>query len=221
MPTNFPTSVDNFTNPTANDSLNLPSHSTQHANANDAIEAIETFLLPNGAGNSGLIKVIPTGATNATVQTNGDVTIGSAVSSVVVSGCFTTAYDNYKVIISGGAGSTANIILRLQLGSVNTGYYSNFIYAPYAVGSVASVANNNGANFNYAGNADSVSINANMEITSPFITEQKMFTATYYDTASTGRTQGILSSTTSITGFTILTSTGTLTGGTIRVYGYK
>lgn len=45
MPTNFPTSVDNFTNPTANDSLNLPSHSTQHANANDAIEAIEDYLL--------------------------------------------------------------------------------------------------------------------------------------------------------------------------------
>jgi hypothetical protein len=44
MPTNFPTSVDNFTNPTANDSLNLPSHSTQHANANDAIEAIETYM---------------------------------------------------------------------------------------------------------------------------------------------------------------------------------
>jgi hypothetical protein len=45
MATNFPTSVDNFTNPTANDSLNLPSHSTQHANANDAIEAIETYAL--------------------------------------------------------------------------------------------------------------------------------------------------------------------------------
>jgi hypothetical protein len=45
MPTNFPTSVDNFTNPTANDSLNLPSHSTQHANSNDAIEAVESFLL--------------------------------------------------------------------------------------------------------------------------------------------------------------------------------
>jgi len=45
MPTNFPTSVDNFTNPTANDSLNLPSHSTQHANANDAIEAVESYVL--------------------------------------------------------------------------------------------------------------------------------------------------------------------------------
>ena len=45
MPTNFPTGVDNFTNPTANDSLNIPSHSLQHANANDAIEAIETYVL--------------------------------------------------------------------------------------------------------------------------------------------------------------------------------
>jgi hypothetical protein len=56
MPTNFPTSVDNFTNPTANDSLNLPSHSTQHANANDAIEAIETYALalPRGYQNRAL-----------------------------------------------------------------------------------------------------------------------------------------------------------------------
>lgn len=56
MATNFPTSVDNFTNPTANDSLNLPSHSTQHANANDAIEAIETYALtlPRGYLNRAL-----------------------------------------------------------------------------------------------------------------------------------------------------------------------
>jgi len=45
MPTNFPTSVDNLVNPTTSDSLNSPSHSAQHANANDAIEAIETYLL--------------------------------------------------------------------------------------------------------------------------------------------------------------------------------
>lgn len=45
MATNFPSSVDNFTNPTSNDSLNSPSHSLQHTNANDAIEAIETYVL--------------------------------------------------------------------------------------------------------------------------------------------------------------------------------
>jgi hypothetical protein len=45
LATNFPTSVDVLTNPTANDSLNSPSHATQHANANDAIEAIENAII--------------------------------------------------------------------------------------------------------------------------------------------------------------------------------
>jgi hypothetical protein len=44
--TNYPTALDNFTNPTGSDSLSTPAvlHSTQHANANDAIEAIEAKL---------------------------------------------------------------------------------------------------------------------------------------------------------------------------------
>ena len=41
MATNFPTSLDALTNPTSSDPLNSPSHSAQHANANDAIEALE------------------------------------------------------------------------------------------------------------------------------------------------------------------------------------
>jgi len=147
-------------------------------------------------------------------------TIGSAVSTVTVSDAFSSPYENYKILISGGVGSAANIILRMQLGSVTTGYYSNFIYAPYAAGSVLSVANNNGANFNYVGVADTTSINANIELNSPFLAKQKMINASYYDSTSTGRTQGICSSTSSITAFTLTPSTGTLTGGTIYVYGY-
>ena len=147
-------------------------------------------------------------------------TIGSAVSSVSVTGAFSATYENYKILISGGVGSGANIILRLQLGSVTTGYYSNFIYAAYSGGAVSSVANNNGANFNYMGEADATSINANIDLNSPFLTEQKMISATYYDSASTGRTQGVCADANSQTAFTIITSTGTLTGGTIYVYGY-
>jgi hypothetical protein len=45
MPTNFPTSVDSLVNPLSTDPQNAPSHSEQHANANDAIEAIEAYLL--------------------------------------------------------------------------------------------------------------------------------------------------------------------------------
>lgn len=42
--TNFPTSLDSLTNPGATDSVATVSHSGQHSNANDAIEAIEAKL---------------------------------------------------------------------------------------------------------------------------------------------------------------------------------
>lgn len=41
MATNFPTTLDTLTNPTATDKVNSPSHADQHANANDAIEALQ------------------------------------------------------------------------------------------------------------------------------------------------------------------------------------
>jgi len=41
MATNFPTSLDNLTNPAGSDPVNNPSHASQHANLNDAIEKLE------------------------------------------------------------------------------------------------------------------------------------------------------------------------------------
>lgn len=49
MATNYPNSLDTLTNPNGTDSLSSPSHSQQHANANDAIEALEAKV---GANNS-------------------------------------------------------------------------------------------------------------------------------------------------------------------------
>ena len=49
MATNFPSTLDALTNPTSTDSLNSPSHSAQHANANDAIEALEAKVGVDGS----------------------------------------------------------------------------------------------------------------------------------------------------------------------------
>jgi hypothetical protein len=49
MATNFPASLDVLVNPQPNDSVEEVSHSAQHANANDAIEALESKV---GANNS-------------------------------------------------------------------------------------------------------------------------------------------------------------------------
>lgn len=49
MSTNFPTSIDTLTNPTSSDALTSPGHAAQHANANDAIEALEAKVGVNGS----------------------------------------------------------------------------------------------------------------------------------------------------------------------------
>lgn len=49
MATNFPTSLDSLTNPTSSDSLNSPSHAGQHADANDAIEALQAKVGVNSS----------------------------------------------------------------------------------------------------------------------------------------------------------------------------
>lgn len=65
MATDYPAALDNYTNPSNTDKLNNPSHSVQHQNHNDSVEAIEaklgtgastptadTFLIGNGSGSS-------------------------------------------------------------------------------------------------------------------------------------------------------------------------
>ena len=56
MASNYPGAIDSFTNPGSGDALNSPSHAAQHANANDAIEAIETELGTDPAGASATVK---------------------------------------------------------------------------------------------------------------------------------------------------------------------
>src|SRR5574343_668948 len=49
MATNFPSSLDSLTNPTSTNKLDLVSHSSQHINANDAIEALEAKVGADGS----------------------------------------------------------------------------------------------------------------------------------------------------------------------------
>jgi len=49
MATNFPTSLDNLTNPTGSSSLTSPDHAGQHTDANDAIEALQAKVGVNSS----------------------------------------------------------------------------------------------------------------------------------------------------------------------------
>jgi hypothetical protein len=149
-------------------------------------------------------------------------TIGSAVSSVEVTSAFSSTYDNYKIIISGGASSTA-CELRLQLGATTTGYYSLQNRRYYSNGSAENSHTNNGAYFEAAGSGNTNGLNACVELGAPNLAKNTTASGpiVYVATnAFAGNFSGYVNDTTQYTAFTIITQTGTLTGGTIRVYGY-
>lgn len=153
-------------------------------------------------------------------------TIGSSVTTVVVSDVFSTTYDNYKVIISGGIASGVTLV-SLYMGTTlpsATNYYStriiNLLNAATPSGNVQ-----NGTNqWAYAGQASTTYINLNVEIVNPFINKNTLYSGAYNlsngAASEFGISQGYLNDITSYTGFSILGGV-TLTGGTISVYGYR
>lgn len=58
MATQYPSSLDNFVNPTGSDKLNSTTvpHAKQHADLNDAVEAVQTVLGLNPAGSHLTVK---------------------------------------------------------------------------------------------------------------------------------------------------------------------
>jgi hypothetical protein len=170
---------------------------------------------------AGLWKIIPSGATNGTVGATGDVTIGSAVSSVTVSGAFSSKYENYRVLVNGGVGSATQAI-SLRLGAVTTGYYGAQIAATFG-GVVSAAGFNNTANFTLAGVSTANSNFMSFDLLSPFLSKRTGAHGSYINADSTGNAgtfTGFQNSNTSFTAFTIIVG-GTITGGTIRVYGYN
>jgi hypothetical protein len=148
-------------------------------------------------------------------------TIGNGVSSVAVTGAFSTDYDNYKIIVSGGVGSTIQN-LALQLGATTTGYYGGQMSVNTS-GVVAGVGMNNTASWTLAGISSTNSNYLNAELLNPFLTKPTTLSSSRNDdrtAGSYGTTAGFVDNSTSYTGFTLIVG-GTMTGGTIRVYGYR
>ena len=150
-------------------------------------------------------------------------TIGTTVSSVTVTDAFSTTYDNYQIFISGGAASAA-ANLGLQLGSTTTGYYAGGVVIRFDTGDQTILTNNNAASFTRAGVSSTTTIGFNVCLQDPFLSEYTKIASQYVSMATDGQGgyfAGFLNNTTSYTAFTITPNTGTLTGGTIRVYGYQ
>jgi hypothetical protein len=149
-------------------------------------------------------------------------TIGTTVSSVVVSDAFSADFDAYKIIITGGAPSTTALI-TCQLGATTTGYYWAHQIVPYS-GATSAAQGSNAANFGRVGLGTTGILTGNFDLINPFLAKTTLINYDYVDSRTIGEIgagAGFLNNTTSYTAFTIAIASGTMTGGTIRVYGYR
>jgi hypothetical protein len=146
-------------------------------------------------------------------------TIGTAVSSVTVSDIFSSSFDNYLITVNGGA-SSANGTLRLRFGSTTSGYYYQLFFAVWGSTPLAEGSSTD----SYISNVG-VSLTNGLQmfcqVFNPNRATRTTVQAQNIRTSDVGTTFGMLDNTTQYTAFDILASTGTLTGGTIRVYGYR
>ena len=144
-------------------------------------------------------------------------TIGTSVSSVTVSNAFSATYDNYVIAISGGTPSADDLNILLQLGSATTGTYAGGIGVGFSTGTVTGFGTNNAGTFRMGGTRTTGLIGYCV-LTGPFLSNATGLLATI-GLASGGINSGVQLSSTSFTAFTISLSSGTVTGGTIKVYG--
>jgi hypothetical protein len=145
-------------------------------------------------------------------------TIGTTVSSVVVNDAFSATYDVYKIMISSGVASSATN-LRLTLGSTTTAYNQGQTRIAYIGGGSLNFGINNGA-FWEAGIGTTDFLSFENTLINPFLTKRTLFNTVGMGGTTGGFGGGLLDNATSYTAFTITSSAGTLTGGTIYVYGY-
>jgi len=146
-------------------------------------------------------------------------TVGSGVSSVTVSNAFSADYDNYRVTYTGGTGTTLQAF-RFRLGASTTQYYFALPYSSWNNTPLASGGSNQNG-FNLAGIGGPNFVNINLDVFGPYSTQYTRISGPYVGDGEAGYTSCIHKVSASFTDFVIEASIGTITGGTICVYGYN
>lgn len=183
---------------------------------------INTYL-----ANSGLVQVTSgvtvtsVGGTAATVS-NGSVIIGSGNTSITVSGAFSSTYDNYRIMMSGGSGSTADANIQMTLGASATGYSEAVIYNTYAVNTPIGVSRANQTQWVWMGNTNVNQNVMNVDLFGPFLTAHTYYRSyVLFTPTAQGSASGTHTVATSYSSFTLTPGAGTFNSGTIVIYGYR
>ena len=153
------------------------------------------------------------------------VTITGTPSVVDVTSCFSSDYDNYLVSLN-GISASGGMSLPFQLLSGSTVIAANYNSTEFytSVGSTTQTGQiSNGANnYVFIGSGTAASgVSSTFNVQSPFLAQHTKMNYTSIDNSFYRYGFGIHQSATSYNGFRLSTSSGTLSGGSITVYGYR
>ena len=175
--------------------------------------------IPSGYTSAQVVQAVPTGINSALVLIKTQ-TIGTTVSSVTVTDAFSATYDDYLIRLSPTVGSEP-LSLVVSYGATATGYYSGTILRTYS-NTDGSSATSNGSSTG-AGRLTATGCAVAFEVSAPNLVSNTITRMIFVAPETGGRAGtigGFLNDTTQYTAFTLTTTVGTITGGTIRVYGY-
>ncbi len=155
------------------------------------------------------------------------VTVPATSPTVDVTSCFSSTYDNYMVSFSGitstgGNGGTINYKLLSGSTPSSTAYYGNTFYIVTAASGVMS-----NAPFSNGPNGEALSISTSttnagvFQLQSPYLAQYTRSQHMSADNNYVRWNSMVHQSATSYDGIQFLPSAGTITGGTITVYGYR
>ena len=149
--------------------------------------------------------------------------VGSGVTTVTVSDAFSATYDNYRIIYSGGTSSSASS-LGMRLGTSAANYYGFLVSGVFSTNTVNGTGRNNTDRMFYLGGSSGAgqAVVLSVDVINPFTSLYTRFlNGIYLDTNEFGTMQGEHRVVSSYSSFEILPGAGTITGGTITVYGYR
>jgi hypothetical protein len=200
------------------DSVTVP-HATQHADLNDAVEALEAKV---GVDGSAVTTSLDYQVANQGLTFIKSVTVGSGVSSVTVSDCFSSTFDNYKIVFQFDTFSVNNAAIHFSLGTATNGWYGKMGITAWN-GSFTQNQVGAASGYMQIGNTSTTnkSVSSVMDIVRPYISGRTQAYGQHYGNGYVGDYQGSEEFSVSATSFTVAGSAGTMTDGVIRVYGYN
>lgn len=203
MATNWPTSRDTFTNPSSGDSLASPSHAAQHANINDAVEAMQAH--------AGLVRIM-------TVDV-------SPTNTYTIDGIFTSQFLNYKIVVRGtSASSFSDFFMRYRIGGTTlaTNYYQSIAF--HAFTGASGYINGTAIAQHMVGAMGArsiavIDISGPAEATQPtYITQAQVYGAGVVTSYEGG---GVNDNASAKSGVSLFVNSGITWSGRVTVYGYN